>query len=112
MRLIQSLAVKFLKGHWGRIIPAVFKSAAEGSFGPQVKAVYWFGEKYATVTGAVMWGLGAAMETVCNGYPQYTWTCKAMPIIVSVGQVLTSVGLLRGAVNSPWPEGAQKDRDK
>ncbi len=108
----KALAGKFVKGQWGRINPAIFKAAGEGDFGPQIKAVYWFGERYATVTGAVLWGLGAAMETVCSGYPQYPWSCDVSRWIVTVGTVLASVGLLRGATNSPWPEGAQANHPK
>jgi len=105
---LKALIVRFLKGHWGRLVPAVFRAAGEGDFGPQIKAAYWFGDKYATVTGAALWGLGAAMETVCGGYPQWAWSCDASRWIVIAGQILASAGLLRGATNSPWPEGAQK----
>lgn len=106
--LLKSFAIRFAKGHWGRLVPAVFKSAGEGMFGPQIKALYWFGEKYATVTGAVLWAIGAGLETVCGNYPQWAWSCAASQWIVVAGQVLASAGLLRGATNSPWPDGAQK----
>jgi hypothetical protein len=106
--ILRALATRLIKGHWGRIIPLIFKSAGEGKFGEQLKALYWFGEKYATVTGAVLWGIGVALETVCGGYPEWTWTCAWPQRIVIFGQVLASAGLLRGATNSPWPEGAQK----
>ena len=106
--LLKTLTVKFLKGHWGRLVPAVFKAAGEGDFGPQIKAVYWFGEKYVTVTGAVLWGVGTALETTCSQYPQWPWTCSATGWVILAGQILAAAGLLRGATNSPWPEGAQK----
>ena len=106
--LLKSLAAKVVRGHWGRVIPAIFRAAGEGDFGPALKGLYWFGEKYATVTGAVLWAIGAGLETVCGGYPQWAWSCEASGWIVVVGQVLTSAGLLRGATNSPWPEGSQK----
>ena len=109
---LKSLAVKLVKGHWGRVVPAIFRSAGEGDFGPQIKAIYWFAEKKGTVTGAILWGIGAAAETVCSGYPQYSWTCSVSGYILIAGQVLTAAGLLRGATNSPWPEGAQANHPK
>lgn len=112
MGLIKSLAVKLVKGHLGQIVPMIFKSAGEGDFGPQIKAIYWFGNKYATVTGAILWGLGAGLETVCGGYPQWAWSCGASQWIVVAGQVLSAAGLLRGATNSPWPDGAQASHPK
>lgn len=106
--LLKTLAVKLIKGHWGRVVPAIFKAAGEGDFGPVVKRIYWLGEKYATVTGAVLWGVGAALETTCSQYPQWPWTCAATGWVILAGQILAAAGLLRGATNSPWPDGAQK----
>ena len=106
MGIVTSVIGKLIRGHWGRVVPAIFKSAGGGDFGEPIKRLYWFGEKYATVTGAVLWGVGAGLETVCGGYPQWAWSCDASSWIVVAGQVLASVGLLRGATNSPWPVGA------
>ena len=110
--LLKSLAVKLIRGHWGRVVPSILKAAGEGDFGPQIKAVYWFAEKYATVTGAVLWGIGAAAETVCGGYPEYVWTCNIPGYVLLAGQVLTAAGLLRGATNSPWPDKSRADVKK
>lgn len=110
--LLKSLVVKLVKGHWGRIIPAVFKSAGEGDFGPQLKAVYWFGEKYATVTGAIFMFVGTGLEAVASGNPEYTWAPTAAQIVFNVGGVLSAAGLLRGATNSPWPDKARADVKK
>jgi len=103
--LVKSLAVKFIKGHWGSILPKLFKSAAEGDFGPQVKAVYWFMAKYKTITGAVLWGAGAALETVCGTYPQYSWACHYAVWPYYVGMFLTGIGLADGGTRAPWPTG-------
>lgn len=110
--LLKSLAIKLVRGNWGRVVPAIFKAAGEGDFGPQIKALYWFAEKKGTLIGAILWFVGAGAETVCGGYPQYSWTCNVPGWILIAGQVLTAAGLLRGATNSPWPEGAQANHPK
>lgn len=109
MGLVKILAVKFLRARWGQILPAIFKSAAEGDFGPQVKAAYWFCSKYKTFTGAVLWGLGAALETICAYYPDFSWACAWSQWPYYIGMFLTGVGLADGGTRSPWPEGAQAE---
>jgi hypothetical protein len=105
MGLVKIIAVRFIKGHWGSILPGVFKAAAEGDFGPQVRAVYWFASKYKTVTGAVLWGAGAALETVCGNYPTMGWACHYAVWPYYIGMVLTGVGLADGGTRSPYPAG-------
>ena len=68
-KMMQALIVRFLKGRWGTILPALFKTAAEGGFGEPIKKVYWATAKYKTMIGAVLWGAGAALETVCGSTP-------------------------------------------
>ncbi len=106
-KLFSSLAIRFLRGHWGKILPRIFKAAAEGEFGEAIKKVYWFGAGYRTITGALLWGIGGGLETVCSNYPDFAWTCEAGRVVYSVGAILATVGLLDGAVRSPWPEGSQ-----
>ena len=103
--LLKSLAAKFIKGHWGRVIPAILKAAGEGDFGPALKSVYWFGEKYATVTGAVLWAIGAGLETVCASSPDFAWSCPASRYVYLAGAALTAVGLVDGGTRAPWPTG-------
>lgn len=105
--LLKSLAVKLIKARWGAILPAIFKAAAEGDFGPQIKFVYWKASQYKTVTGAVLWGAGAALETVCGQYPGYSWACTYAQWPYYVGMFLTGIGLVDGGTRAPWPEGAQ-----
>jgi hypothetical protein len=107
--LITSLATKFIKGHWGSILPGVFKSAAEGDFGPQVKATYWFMAKYKTVTGAVLMGLGAAAESVAPSHPEWPWLITVAQTVYYIGEVGVVVGLVDGGTRSPWPTGTPKD---
>lgn len=106
MGLVKMLVIKFLKARWGELLPAVFKAAAEGSFGPGVSKVYWFCAKYKTATGAVLWGAGAALESVCSNYPSLGWTCTWAPYVYYAGMILTGVGLADGGTRSPWPKGA------
>lgn len=101
--LISKLAVKFLKARWGSILPAIFKAAAEGQFGEGVKGAYWFAAKYKTFVGAVLWGLGAGLESVCSNYPTMPWSCRVAVWIYYAGMVLTGVGLADGGTRSPWP---------
>lgn len=106
MGLVKALVIKFLKARWGSILPAVFKAAAEGQFGPAVAKVYWFCAKYKTVTGAILWGTGAGLESVCSNYLGMHWACVWAPYIYYAGMVLTGVGLADGGTRSPWPRGA------
>jgi hypothetical protein len=111
-KMLALLAVKVFKARWGSILPALFKAAAEGQFGEPVKKAYWLLNGYATFTGMVFVGLGTALEAVSSSYPELAWAPVAAAWIYRVGTVLAAVGLLRGGVNSPWPEGAQKAHDK
>lgn len=104
--LLGKLAVKFLKGRWGQILPALFKAAGEGKFGPAVKRLYWLGNGYATFTGAVFVGVGAGLEAVTAAYPEWAWAPVAAVWVYRIGTFLFTVGLLRGGVNSPWPAGS------
>ncbi len=104
--LLKNLVIKFVKARWGSILPAVFKAAGEGDLGPTVKRVYWFAAKYKTFTGAILWGGGAALETVCANYPTLGWSCKWPGIIYYAGMILTGVGLADGGTRAPWPKGA------
>lgn len=103
--LLKTLALRFLKGHWGKLLPPLFKAAAEGDLGPQVKALYWFASKYKTITGAILWGAGAALETVCGNYPEFSWACAYAAWPYWLGVVLTGVGLADGGTRSPYPAG-------
>lgn len=103
--LLGSLVVKFVKARWGAILPAVFKAAAEGQFGPAVQRVYWATARYKTFTGAVVLGLGAALETVCAGFPDFAWSCPAPRYVYLAGALLTAVGLVDGGTRAPWPAG-------
>lgn len=105
MGLIASLVTKFMSGRWGSLLPIVFKGAAEGDYGEPIKKIYWLAAEYKTVTGAVLWGAGAALETVCGNYPGYSWACTYAAWPYYVGMVLTGVGLADGGTRSPYPAG-------
>ena len=104
--LLKSLVVKFVKARWGSLLPAVFKSAAEGEFGPQVKAVYWWLSGKKTVTGAVLWGVGAGLEAVCGQDPSLAMVCPWSHYVYYAGMILTGLGLADGGTRAPWPMGA------
>lgn len=108
-KLIRPLAIKFLKGNWGKLLPGVFKAAGEGQFGTTVQKVYLWSRGKKTITGAVLLGLGAALETVCSQYPVYGWSCAWSRYVYDAGIFLTSVGLVDGATRSPWPAGTPKE---
>jgi hypothetical protein len=107
--VLKLLVVRFLKAKWGSILPTVFKAAAEGQFGPRVKFLYWWTAQYKTFVGAVLWGAGAALETVCANYPQFAWSCTYALYPYYVGMFLTGVGLADGGTRAPWPDGAQAE---
>lgn len=98
------ILLKFLKGRWGQVLPAIFKAAAEGKFGEPIKRAYWFLAAYKTITGAVLWGAGSALESVCSSYPDFAWTCSAAPYLYYIGMFLTGVGLADGGTRAPWPK--------
>jgi hypothetical protein len=101
--LLGKLIVRFLKGKWGTILPAIFKHAAEGDFGEPIKKAYWFTAGYRTIVGAALWAIGAGAETVCGSYPQFAWSCAAATWAYWIGAFLTGVGLADGGTRSPWP---------
>lgn len=103
MGLIQKLAIKFLKGNWGKLLPGVFKAAAEGSFGEPVRKLYWFLAGKKTILGAVFVGVGYGLEAICNANPDYAWGCAWSGHVMAVGQFLALVGLVDGGTRSPWP---------
>ena len=102
--LAKVVIIKLFKARWGSILPAVFKAAGEGAFGEPVKKAYWFLNGYATFTGMVFVGVGAGLESIAAAYPELAWAPVAAAWIYRIGTVLAAVGLLRGGVNSPWPE--------
>ena len=103
MVLFRALAIKFIKGHWGSLLPGVFKAAAEGEFGPQIRAVYWWLAGKKTISGAIFVGVGTALEAVCANYPDLAWSCGVSRWIWEVGAVLAAVGLVDGGTRAPWP---------
>lgn len=108
--MIGSLIAKFVKGRWGSILPQVLRAAAEGKFGPQAKAVYWFGAGYRTVTGALLVGVGAGLASLCDtSGTVYPWACTAQPYVLTIGGFLAAVGLVDGGVRAPWPNGTPKE---
>jgi len=107
--LLKSLTIKLIKARWGAILPAIFKAAAEGDFGPQVKAAYWALAGKKTIIGASILGAGVALETLCASYPQWGWPCGWSRWVYLAGGILTSVGLADGGTRAPWPAGTPKD---
>lgn len=103
--LLKTIVVRTLKARWGAILPASFRAAAEGDFGPQVRAVYWWAASFKTFTGAALMALGAGLETVCASFPDFAWACPASRYVYLAGQILTVVGLVDGGVRAPWPTG-------
>jgi hypothetical protein len=101
--LLKGVLVKFVRARWGSILPALFKAAAEGQFGPAVQKAYWWTAGYRTFIGAVLLGVGAGLETVCASYPDLTWACPAARYVYIAGGVLTAVGLADGGTRAPWP---------
>lgn len=103
--MLKALALKFLKGKWGSLVPMVLTAAAEGEFGPGVEKVYRWLKGKKTVTGAILLGSGAALETICAGYPSMDWSCQIVPWLYGGGGILASVGLVDGGLRAPWPKG-------
>jgi hypothetical protein len=103
--LLAKIATRFIKGRWGSILPAILRAAAEGQLGEPVKRAYWVAAGYRTFTGAVLVGLGAALETVCGSYPDMAWACPAARYVYIAGGLLAAVGLVDGGVRAPWPAG-------
>lgn len=108
-KMLQALAIRFLKGRWGTILPALFKTAAEGGFGEPLKKVYWATAKYKTAVGAILIFVGAGAETTCASLPDLSWTCGVARWIYYGGMVLTAVGLADGGTRAPWPDGTDKE---
>ena len=102
--LIQKLGLRFLKGNWGRLLPTVFKAAAEGGLGEPVKKFYWFLAGKKTILGAVFIGLGYGLEAICNANPEMAWGCEWSKYVMAVGGFLSAIGLVDGGTRSPWPE--------
>jgi len=102
--LLQRLVIKIVKGNWGRVLPSIFTAAAEGTFGPQVRKVYWFLAGKKTVLGAVIVFACYGLEAICNVYPDMGWGCRWSQYLVWVGGFLFSVGLVDGGNRAPWPE--------
>lgn len=106
--MLVKLAGRLVKGRWGSILPPIFKAAAEGGFGEPIKKLYWMTAQYKTVIGAVLWAVGAGLETICGNYPQFSWACAYSVWPFYIGAFLTGVGLADGGTRSPWPEGVDK----
>lgn len=109
MGLLKPLIVRFLKGNWGKILPLIFKAAAEGQFGEQVKTVYWWLAGKKTVTGAILFGVGLGFEGICSSYPEIPSACTVFRIVYGIGGILFAAGLADGGTRSPWPEGTPKE---
>jgi hypothetical protein len=107
--LLSKLLVRLVRGRWGSILPAIFRAAAEGHFGPQVKAAYWWASSFKTITGAALMAIGAGLETVCGSFPDFAWACPASRYVYLAGEILTVVGLVDGGVRAPWPTGTPKE---
>jgi hypothetical protein len=104
------LAFLLKKINWGRILPMLFKSVAEGKAGPLAQKIYWATAKYKTFTGALLMGLGTSFEVTCSNFPQYPWTCEATTWVFYAGYFLTLVGLVDAGTRAPWPNGTPKEK--
>lgn len=112
MGLLMKIASRFVRGRWGAILPALFRGAADGQFGPQVRAVYWWLAGKKTIAGAILLGTGAALETVCAGYATFAWACQWSGYVYAAGAFLAAVGLVDGGTRAPWPsppQGVEKE---
>jgi len=108
--LVGKLAVRFLKGRWGSILPALLRALAEGKFGETPKAIYWKTAGYRTLTGAALSAVAVGAGQVCGSYPDYAWSCDVAKYALAVGVFLAGVGLADGGTRAPWPEGTPKDK--
>jgi uncharacterized membrane protein YedE/YeeE len=107
--LIVKLAVRFLKGKWGSLLPALLRSVAEGKLGERPKAIYWKTAGYRTFVGAALVGLGYGLGGVCGSYSEtMAWACKAQGWVMALGALLAAVGLADGGTRAPWPDGTPK----
>lgn len=94
------------------LLPALFKMIAEGkadrTLGLEafpLQRFYWWTAGKKTITGMVVTGLGAALETLCTLYPEVAWTCPAAKWCYTIGTFLAGVGLIDGGTRSPYPAG-------
>jgi uncharacterized membrane protein YedE/YeeE len=110
MGLLKPLLIKLIKGNWSKILPMVFKAAAEGQFGEPVKTAYWWLAGKKTVTGALLVGVGAGLEAVCASTSEFGWACTLAQYVYYGGMLLAVVGLADGGTRAPWPEGTPKDQ--
>jgi hypothetical protein len=107
--LILKLAVRFFKGKWGSLLPALLRAVAEGKLGERPKAIYWKTAGYRTFTGAALVAAGAGLGAVCANYGEaMAWACKAEGWVMGFGALLAAVGLADGGTRAPWPEGTPK----
>lgn len=86
-----------------KVLPTLFKNAAEGRMGPQLRAVYWWLAGKKTVTGAVLMAVGAGLETLIPSFPEWTWLLPVSQWVYWLGGALAAVGLVDGGTRSPWP---------
>ena len=105
MKLIQVLAVKFVKAKWGSILPAMLKAVAEGGLGETPKRLYWALAGKKTALGAALIFAAYGLEAICNAYPEMQWGCRWSQWVLVIGGVLASVGLADGGTRAPWPTG-------
>jgi hypothetical protein len=104
--LIKGLMLRFLRGNWGKLLRMLLKAIAEGELGEVPSRVYWWAAGKKTLTGAVLLGAGAALETVCASFPDFAaWACPAARYVYYAGALLTTVGLVDGGTRAPWPTG-------
>ena len=86
----------------GKILPAIFKAAAEGKLGEPVKAAYWKAAGLKTITGAALW-------LACDGLEIFAQTGSCPDCLVwlgyarSVAAFLVVVGLADAAVREVPP---------
>jgi len=110
--LFGKLAMRFLKGKWGSVLPALLRAVAEGKFGEPARKFYWATAGAKTITGAILVAVGAGLASLCSsGGEVYPWACSAQPYVITLGGLLASVGLVDGGVRSPWPNGTPKADD-
>jgi len=104
--VFKDIVVKLLKAKWASLLASVFRAAGEGSFGPQVKATYWWLAGKKTAIGAVLVALSEAFSVLGKSDPvSFPWAEPAGKTIFVVGTILASLGLADGLTREEPPQG-------
>jgi hypothetical protein len=101
---MKDIIVKLLKGRLGQILPALLRAMADGDFGPQAKAVYWFLAGKKTYIGLTLGALAFIFEKLVAAPPDYPWEGAVLAVVYSIAATFFTAGLIDEPLRQDPPQ--------